>query len=123
MNKNPNPTHKDASLDAVPRDLRTIYEETGNIYQSLVVISRRADELSRMQKDEIMERLAEFAPVSGDSLDEVHENKEQIEISQAYERRPKPTIQATLEFQQKAFAYRLNDPEANKPMALHVDAP
>lgn len=114
--------YSDSALEAVPRDLRNIYEETGNIYQSLVVISRRSNELSRMQKDELMERLAEFAPISSESLEEVYENKEQIEVSQAYERRPKPTIQATIEFQQRAFDYRLNDPEANKPMAEHVDS-
>jgi len=79
------------------RDLTELTKETGNIYQSLVIISQRARQLSSIMKEELNSKLAEFA-TNVDTLDEVHENREQIEISKFYERMPKPSLQALEEF-------------------------
>jgi DNA-directed RNA polymerase subunit K/omega len=107
-------------LDVIPRDIQSIYQKTGNIYHSLVVISRRADQVSQMQKEEIMDRLSDYLQ-PGENLDELAENREQIEISQEFERQPKPTVQAVDEFLVDAFDYRLNDPELNRSVGPHVD--
>src|SRR5436309_14848573 len=84
-------------LEVIPRDLREIEDMTHNIYESIVVISKRANQLSALQKEELQNKLSEFAP-STDSLEEVFENREQIEISTHYEKMPKTTIVATEEF-------------------------
>lgn len=81
----------------VTRDLPELIEGTDNIYKSVVVMSKRARQLSVVMKEELSGKLAEFA-TSVDNLDEVHENREQIEISKFYERLPKPSMQGTHEF-------------------------
>lgn len=72
-------------------------ERTGNIYESIVVLSRRANHIATEMKEELNEKLSEFASVS-DNLEEVFENREQIEISKHYERLPKSTLVAVQEF-------------------------
>ena len=72
-------------------------EETGNIYESVVIISKRANQISAEIKQDLSKKLQEFASYN-DSLDEVFENREQIEISRYYEKLPKPTLIATEEF-------------------------
>lgn len=79
------------------RDVAGIAGQTGNIYKSLAIISTRARQLSNDMKEELHGKLEEFATVS-DTIEEVHENKEQIEISKFYERLPNPTIIALHEF-------------------------
>ena len=81
----------------VTRDLPELIEGTDNIYKSVVIMSKRARQLSVVMKEELSGKLAEFA-TSVDNLDEVHENREQIEISKFYERLPKPSLHATQEF-------------------------
>ncbi|QNL51566.1 DNA-directed RNA polymerase subunit omega [Olivibacter sp. SDN3] len=81
----------------VTRDLRELDEKTGNIYESIVVIARRANQIASNVKEELHGKLAEFA-TSNDNLEEVFENREQIEISKHYERMPKPTLVAADEF-------------------------
>jgi DNA-directed RNA polymerase subunit K/omega len=81
----------------VTRDLPDLTEGTENVYKSVVVMSKRARQISVKMKEELSSKLAEFA-TSVDNLDEVHENREQIEISKFYERLPKPSLQATQEF-------------------------
>lgn len=83
--------------EVVPRDTRLIESQTGNLYEGLMIIAKRANQLSVLQKEELQEKLSEFAP-SNDSLDEVFENREQIEISTRYEKMPKTTLAATDEF-------------------------
>ena len=80
----------------VTRDLRELDKETGNIYESIVIISKRANQISNNVKEELHAKLAEFAS-SNDNLEEVFENREQIEISKHYERMPKATAIATQE--------------------------
>ncbi len=81
----------------VTRDLRELDVKTGNIYESIVVISKRANQIAVNLKEELHGKLAEFA-TSNDNLEEVFENREQIEISKHYERMPKPTLIAADEF-------------------------
>lgn len=81
----------------VTRDLRELDKETGNIYESIVIISKRANQISVDLKEELNSKLAEFA-TTNDNLEEVFENREQIEISKHYERLPKPALVAIDEF-------------------------
>jgi DNA-directed RNA polymerase subunit K/omega len=80
----------------VTRDTIRIEEKTGNIYQSLVAISKRANQISAETKEELTQKLQEFA-TSTDNLEEIFENREQIEISKHYEKMPKATAIATQE--------------------------
>src|ERR1051325_1395505 len=89
----------------VTRDLDKIAEQTGNVYQSVVVISRRARQIAVNIKEELNNKLAEFA-TTVDNLEEVFENREQIEISKFYERLPKPTTTATEEFLEGKLNFR-----------------
>lgn len=81
----------------VTRDVRQLDRKTGNIYESLVIIAKRANQISNNMKEELQNKLSEFAS-SNDNLEEVFENREQIEISKHYERMPKPTLIAVDEF-------------------------
>ncbi len=81
----------------VTRDVRQLDKKTGNIYESLVIIAKRANQISNNMKEELQNKLSEFAS-SNDNLEEVFENREQIEISKHYERMPKPTLIAVDEF-------------------------
>ena len=93
----------DSNLNA--RDVAGIAGQTGNIYQSLAILSKRSRQLSNEMKEELHQKLEEFAPVT-DAIEEVHENKEQIEISKFYERLPHPTIVALHEFVGGQLEYR-----------------
>ena len=90
------------------RDVRSIAASTGNIYEVLNVISKRAKGLSQDIKVELHSKLDEFASTS-DAIEEVHENKEQIEISKFYERLPNPAIIAYNEYMNGELAYRYRD--------------
>ncbi len=81
----------------ITRDLRDLDKKTDNLYESIVVISKRANQIAVDVKEELNAKLAEFATTS-DNLEEVFENREQIEISKHYERMPKPTLVAIDEF-------------------------
>ena len=101
--KNTTPT------STITRDVRELDAKTGNIYESIVVISRRANQISSSLKEELNAKLSEFA-TSNDNLEEVFENREQIEISRHYERMAKPTAIATQELlEDKLF---IKNPEA-----------
>ena len=85
-----------AEKTTVTRDTILLEEKTGNIYQSLVAISKRANQISAETKEELTQKLQEFA-TSTDNLEEIFENREQIEISKHYEKMPKSTAIATQE--------------------------
>ncbi|MVZ63541.1 DNA-directed RNA polymerase subunit omega [Sphingobacterium humi] len=89
----------------VTRDLRELDKGTDNIYESIVVISKRANQISVDVKDELNQKLSEFAS-SNDNLEEVFENREQIEISKHYERLPKPSLVAVDEFLHDKIYFR-----------------
>ncbi len=86
-----------APVNTVTRNIMDLCEETGNIYESVVIISKRANQISIQIKEDLSKKLAEFASYN-DSLEEVFENREQIEISRYYEKLPKPSLLATQEF-------------------------
>jgi DNA-directed RNA polymerase subunit K/omega len=82
---------------AETRDIDAIIARTGNLYESLAVIAKRANQINAQVKEELHNKLTEFAS-SSDNLEEVFENREQIEISRYYEKLPNPCIIATEEF-------------------------
>ena len=89
----------------VTRDIEELSGPTGNIYESVAIISKRARQLSSNIKEELNSKLAEFASTV-DNLEEIFENREQIEISRFYERMPKPTTTAAEEFLDGKLIYR-----------------
>ena len=90
----------------ITRDIEKIAAQTGNLYESVVVISKRARQIAVNIKEELNNKLAEFA-TTVDNLEEVFENREQIEISKFYERMPKPTTSATEEFLEEKLNFRI----------------
>jgi DNA-directed RNA polymerase subunit K/omega len=92
------------------RNLDEIKAKTGNIYESIAIISKRANQVNIAIKEELHNKLEEFASHT-DSLEEIHENKEQIEISRAYERMPNPALLATQEFMEDKIYFRKPDNE------------
>ena len=97
----------------ITRDVDKISALTGNLYQSVVVVSKRARQISINLKEELNNKLAEFA-TTVDNLEEVFENREQIEISKFYERMPKPTNTATEEFLEGKLNFRLRSDAEDK---------
>ena len=89
----------------ITRDVRQLDIQTDNIYESIVIMSKRANQIANNVKEELHGKLAEFAS-SNDNLEEVFENREQIEISKHYERMPKPTLIAVDEFLNDKVYYR-----------------
>ena len=96
---------KKVPTNTIPRDPRKLAEPTENIYETVVVLSKRANQISLAEKKEIARKLEEFKN-ERDSMDEVFENKEQIEISKYYERQPKPDLIAISEFENGELYYR-----------------
>ncbi|NNV57814.1 DNA-directed RNA polymerase subunit omega [Limnovirga soli] len=90
------------------KHLAEIKAPTGNLYASIAVIAKRANQINISLKEELHNKLEEFATHT-DSLEEIHENKEQIEISRAYEKMPNPSILATQEFMENKIYYRNNN--------------
>ena len=90
------------------KNLTEIKTKTGNLYESIAVIAKRANQINISLKEELHNKLEEFASHT-DSLEEIHENKEQIEISKAYERMPNPALLATTEFMEDKVYYRKNE--------------
>ncbi|PIQ19712.1 MAG: DNA-directed RNA polymerase subunit omega [Cytophagales bacterium CG18_big_fil_WC_8_21_14_2_50_42_9] len=95
----------------VTRNVADFAKETGNVYESISIISKRANQISVKIKEELNSKLAEFA-TTVDNLEEVFENREQIEISKYYERMPKPTNLAVEEFLEGKVMFRRPDEES-----------
>lgn len=98
--------------NTVTRKLTDLDNQTGNIYESVVIISRRANQIATQIKQELNRKLADFSTAT-DTLEETFENREQIEISRYYERLPKPTLIATEEFLDGEISYREGSKAAN----------
>ncbi len=94
-----------APLSTITRNLNDLSKETGNIYETVAIIGKRANQISTAMKEEISKKLQEFS-TSNDALEEMFENDEQIQISRYYERLPKPTLIATQEFVDGKIYYR-----------------
>jgi len=86
-----------ADRTTVTRDLENLSDKSGNIYQSLIAISKRSDQIGSVMREELTSKLAEFASTT-DNLEEIFENREQIEISKFYESLPKPVAIAIQEY-------------------------
>src|ERR1039457_4025760 len=93
-----NTNYKDVATTTVTRDLRKFDPKTENIYESIAVISKRANQIANELREELKVKLDEFVPPPVDTLDEIFEDPEQIALSKYYERLPKPTLIATQEF-------------------------
>ena len=92
------------------RDLKEIAAKTGNTYEAINIIAKRANQINAELKDELTRKLEEFASVT-DNLEEIFENREQIEISKFYERLPKAGLIATEEFKNGNIVYKYPDEE------------
>jgi DNA-directed RNA polymerase subunit K/omega len=102
-----------APVTTVTRNLDLLTQGTGNIYETVIVVSRRSNQISVEMKQELNKKLEEFASYS-DNLEEVFENREQIEISKFYERLPKPTLIALQELEEGKIFYRNPETAAAK---------
>lgn len=97
-----------ANPTIVTRDINQIARQSGNLYKSIAITSKRARQIATQNKEELSGKLSEFAS-SVDNLEEVFENREQIEISKFYERMPKPSTIAIEEFIDNKIMYRERD--------------
>ncbi len=94
-----------APVTTITRDMSELDAETGNIYESVMIVAKRANQISVQMKDELSRKLEEFAYYT-DNLEEVFENREQIEISKFYERLPKPGLLALEEYKEGLIYHR-----------------
>jgi DNA-directed RNA polymerase subunit K/omega len=102
----------------VTRDLRNIDTKTDNIYETIVILAKRANQISVNVKEELSAKLSEFA-TSSDNLEEIFENREQIEISRHYERQPKATLIAIQELiENKVYFRNPSNPDSANPTEL-----
>ena len=93
------------SASIITRDMQLVTNKTGNVYESINIISKRARQIAQQTKDELAGKLNDFSsPV--DNLEEIFENREQIEISRFYERLPKPTLIAIDEFMEGKLSWK-----------------
>jgi DNA-directed RNA polymerase subunit K/omega len=100
-----------APANTITRDIEKFTAPTGNIYESVMVIAKRANQISAELKQELSKKLEEFVSIS-DNLEEVFENKEQIEMSKYYEKLPKASLLAVQEFLEGKIYFR--KAESNK---------
>ena len=96
---------KQVPTNTVTRNLSELANPTGNIYETVMIIAKRANQISANVKQELSQKLEEFSNYA-DTLEETFENREQIEISKHYERLPKPTLIAVEEFRNNEIYYR-----------------
>ncbi len=95
-----------APLSTVTRDMNSMCESTGNVYETVKIIGKRANQINVMIREEIDQKMEEFTTVA-DNLEEVFENREQIEVSRFYEKLPKPTLIATQELLDNKLFFKL----------------
>jgi DNA-directed RNA polymerase subunit K/omega len=98
-------TKKKVPTNTITRDVKYLAEPTGNIYESVVILYKRANQIALAEKKELMRKLEDFRN-DRDTMEEVFENKEQIEISKYYERQPKPDLVAISEFENGELYFR-----------------
>ena len=99
-----------AERTTITRNIGDIEKKTGNVYESIVILSKRANQINVELKEELTAKLDEFAS-STDNLEEIFENREQIEVSRFYERLPKPGAMSMQEFEEDKVYWR--SPESN----------
>lgn len=112
---------KNVPQNTITRDVKYLAAPTGNIYETVVILYKRANQIALAEKKELNKKLEDFKN-DRDSMDEVFENREQIEISKYYERQPKPVLVAVSEFENDELTYRMakneSASEAAQPEAL-----
>ena len=91
--------------NTITRDVKYLAEPTGNIYETVVILSKRANQIALAEKKELNKKLEDFKN-ERDTMEETFENREQIEISKYYERQPKPSLVAISEFENGELEYR-----------------
>ena len=101
-----------APTNTITRDMIKLCDQTGNVYETVAIIAKRANQISVEMKQDLEKKLQEFASVN-DNLEEVFENREQIEISRYYEKLPKPTLIAAKEFEDGKVYFRNPAKEKN----------
>ena len=101
-----------APLNTVTRDMIELSKDTGNIYETVAIIAKRANQIASEMKHDLEKKLQEFATLN-DNLEEISENREQIEISRYYEKLPKPTLIATQEYIEGKLYFR--NPAKTRP--------
>lgn len=101
-----------APLNTVTRDMIELSKDTGNVYETVCIIAKRSNQIAGEMKRDLEKKLDDFASYS-DNLEEISENREQIEISRYYERLPKPTLIATQEYIENKTHYRNPTKEKN----------
>lgn len=94
-----------APLNTVTRDMIELSQDTGNVYETVCIIAKRANQIADEMKHDLEKRLQEFASLN-DNLEEISENREQIEISRYYEKLPKPTLIAAQEYVDHKLFFR-----------------
>lgn len=90
----------------ITRDIYEFTNQTGNIYESVAMLSKRANQIAQDMKRELHKKIEEFSSNTIDTMEEVYENREQVEVVRHYERMPKPTLQATQEYLDNNIYYR-----------------
>ena len=95
-----------APTNTITRDVNNLCENTGNVYETIAIIAKRSNQIATEIKDELKHKLEEFAVNNVDNMEEVFENREQIEISKYYERLAKPVLLATQEYIEDKIYYR-----------------
>lgn len=105
--------NKKIPTNTITRDLSELAAPTGNIYETVTILAKRANQISIAEKKELTKKLEDFKN-DRDTMEEVFENREQIEISKYYERQPKPSLVAVAEFQENEIYYRQAKKEENK---------
>lgn len=103
-----------APLTTTTWDLNLFNEQTNNVYETVMIVGKRANQISVEMKQELNQKLEEFASYT-DNLEEVFENPEQIEISRYFERLPKPTLIALQEMMDDEIYYRINEEPGETP--------
>lgn len=103
---------KKIPTNTLTRDLNELAAPTGNIYETVAILSKRANQIAIAEKKELTKKLEDFKN-DRDTMEEVFENREQIEISKYYERQPKPSLVAVSEFQNDEIYYRMANKEGD----------
>lgn len=101
-----------APTSTVTRDMISLCEDTGNVYETVMIIGKRANQISVEMKQDLEKKLQEFASYN-DNLEEVFENREQIEISRYYEKLPKATLIAAQEYEEGKVYFKNPAKEKN----------
>ena len=104
-----------AAKTTITRNVNDLDKETGNVYETVAILGKRANQIAVKIKEELGAKLEEFA-ISSDNLEEVYENREQIEVSKYYERLPKPAAMAIQELEEGKIVWRRAG-EEEKPAA------